>query len=109
MIAYGPGFKGGKVITELVSLIDVPPTLLACAGIEPPEYMKGRTLQQLVEGNSENWPQEVFLQISESQVGRAIRTKKWKYSIRAIDKNPWKDMDSDVYVEDFLYDLEEIH
>lgn len=107
MIACGPGFHGPKVIDELVSLIDIPPTLLACAGVETPDYMKGKPLQQLVEGQVDHWPQEVFLQISESQVGRAIRTKKWKYSVRAVDKNPWKDMSSDVYIEDYLYDLEE--
>lgn len=105
MIAYGPGFKGGKVIDRLVSLIDVPPTLLACAGIEKPSTMKGYALQELVKGG-DNWPEEVFLQISESQVGRAIRTRKWKYSVRAIDKNGWEDMSSDVYHEDYLYDLE---
>ena len=88
-------------------MIDLPPTLLACAGIEVPDYMKGRPLQQLVQGEVQDWPEEVFLQISESQVGRAIRTKKWKYSVRAVDKDPWKDMGSDVYVEDCLYDLEE--
>jgi arylsulfatase A-like enzyme len=106
MVAYGPGFKGGKVVDELVSLIDLPPTLLASAGVEIPDTMKGRPLQNLLQGNSEDWPQEVFLQISESQVGRAIRTKRWKYSVRALDKNGWKDSSSDTYVEDYLYDLE---
>ncbi|MFA9397598.1 MAG: sulfatase-like hydrolase/transferase, partial [Clostridiaceae bacterium] len=76
MVAYGPGFKGGKEIKELVSLIDVPPTLLKEADIEKPEYMKGRPLQEVVNGNCSDWPKEVFLQISESQVGRAIRTDK---------------------------------
>jgi len=106
MIAYGPGFYGGKVIKELVSLIDVPPTLLTCAGIEVPDYMRGRPVQQLLEGKVEDWPQEVFLQISESHVGRAIRTKRWKYSVKAVDKDGWNDMGSDVYMEDCLYDLE---
>lgn len=105
MVAYGPGFKGGKVITELVSLIDVPPTLLACGGIENPEAMKGRPLQQLVEGTAYDWPEEVFLQISEDHMGRAIRTRKWKYSVRAEGKDSW-DACSDTYTEDYLYDLE---
>jgi len=107
MVAYGPGFKGGKVIDELVSLMDVPATLLACGGIEKPEDMQGRPLQELVEGRAKDWPKEVFLQISESQVGRAIRTKKWKYSVVAPDKNGWNDSCSDVYVEEYLYDLEQ--
>lgn len=106
MIAYGPGFKGGKVLTDLVSLIDIPPTLLSCAGINKPDTMKGRPLQQLVEGNASYWPKEVFIQISESQVGRAIRTNRWKYSVRAVDKDGWADSCNDIYYEDYLYDLE---
>jgi len=105
MIVYGPGFNSGKVIRELVSLIDLPSTVLKAGGVQPPEYMRGRPLQQLVDGTSEDWPQEVFAQISESHCGRAIRTKKWKYSVRAPNKGGGV-RDSEVYVEDFLYDLE---
>jgi len=105
MVAYGPGFQGGKVISELVSLIDIPPTILDEAGVILPETMRGRPLQALIDNNAENWPQEIFLQISESQCGRAIRTKRWKYSVRALDKGG-QDPDSDTYTEDFLYDLE---
>lgn len=106
MVACGPGFRGGRVIDELVSLIDVPPTLLMAAGIQPPSTMRGRTLQGLVEGSATDWPQEVFAQISESQVGRCLRTRRWKYSVHAPDKQGWRDMDSDTYVEQYLYDLE---
>ena len=106
MIAYGPGFTGGSVVEELVSLIDVPPTLLAIGGITKPESMKGMPLQQLVNGCTDGWQQEVFVQISENHVGRAIRTKKWKYSVRAIGKSGSNDSCSDTYNEDFLYDLE---
>ncbi|RKY78302.1 arylsulfatase [candidate division KSB1 bacterium] len=105
MIAYGPGFTGGKVISNLVSLIDLPPTILKAGGVEPPSYMRGKALQELLEGEVKDWPQEVFLQISESQCGRAIRTKKWKYSVRAPEKGG-SDPSSEIYVEDFLYDLE---
>ena len=48
----------------------------------------------------------MFIQISESHVGRAVRTRRWKYSVRAPDKQGWQDAASDVYVEDFLYDLD---
>jgi len=111
MIAYGPGFRGGHVADELVSLIDLPPTLLTAAGIAPPPAhraaMRGRPLQPLAEGTAVDWPQEVFIQISESQIGRAIRTRKWKYSVRAPGEFHWSETpSSDVYVEDFLYDLE---
>lgn len=105
MVACGPGFSGGKVIDDLVSLIDLPPTLLTAAGIAPPETMRGHALQALVDGTAQDWPEEVFLQISESQCGRAIRTRRWKYSVRAPDKTG-QDPASDRYEEDFLYDLE---
>ena len=106
MIACGPGFRGGKVVEELVSLIDVPPTILAAGQLEPPEYMRGRPMQSLVDGSAVDWPKEVFVQISESHVGRAIRTQKWKYSVRAPGIKGSSVPSSDRYVEDFLYDLE---
>jgi len=105
MVVYGPGFAGGRVISELVSLIDLSPTLLTAAGVASPDTMRGRALQPLVDGAAQDWPEEVFLQISESHCGRAIRTKRWKYSVRAPDKEGWEPS-SDLYVEDFLYDLE---
>jgi arylsulfatase A-like enzyme len=69
--------------------------------------MRGTNLLQLLDGRGDGWRKEVFIQISESQVGRAIRTGRWKYSVRAPDKDGVRDMGSDVYVEDCLYDLEE--
>jgi uncharacterized sulfatase len=105
LVACGPGWRGGKVVKEMTSLIDLPPTLLAAGGTKPSPSMRGKPLQQLVSGDKTGWPEEVFVQISESQVGRAIRTKRWKYSVRAPEKHGGTDPGSDVYVEDFLYDL----
>jgi arylsulfatase A-like enzyme len=106
MILRGPGFKGGRVVHELVSLIDLPSTVLAAGGVTPPESMRGRALQPLVGGEAREWRDEVFIQISESHVGRAIRTRRWKYSVRAPGKSGGRDMNSDRYEEDHLYDLE---
>lgn len=110
MIACGPGFRGGKVIDRLVSLIDVPPTFLACAGIPQPPAFRGRPLQGLVSGTAKDWPDEIFMQISESIVGRAIRTKKWKYSVWVPDEKEFRlggaQPGSDTYHEEYLYDLE---
>ena len=105
IIAGGP-FSGGKVIDELISLLDLPPTLLNMADCAAPNEMVGKAIQPLLSGDTADWPSDVFIQISESQVGRAIRTKKYKYSVKAPDKNPWQDADSDVYYEEYLYDLE---
>jgi len=106
MVAYGPGFTGGKAIDELVSLIDIPPTILAAGGVQTPGSMRGRPLQGLADGTARDWPQQVFVQISESQVGRAVRTRQWKYSVTAPGVEGWRQPASDRYVEEYLYDLE---
>lgn len=102
----GPGFDGGGTVTELVSLLDLPPTLLDAAGLPVPAEMQGFSLMPLLRREKTTWPEEVFIQISESQVGRAVRTKRWKYAVEAPDKQGWRDPASDRYVEAFLYDLE---
>ena len=102
----GPGFTGGGQVTEMVSLIDLPPTLLDCAGIDVPDEMQGRSILPLVRGEAKDWPEEAFIQVSEAQVGRAVRTKRWKYGVDAPDKHGGKDAGSDKYVEQYLYDLQ---
>lgn len=102
---YGAGFTGGGRVQELVSLVDLPPTLLDAANIHIPDSMQGHSLLPLVRGNHSDWQQEVFAQISESQVARCIRTKRWKYTVTALDKDAWRDSGSDRYTETHLYDL----
>ena len=100
-------FGGGAVNKDeamdcLVSLIDIPPTLLSLAEIEVPKDYSGNILPI----NRKDVPERdcVFVQISESQVGRAVRTKDWKYSARALGSGNTKHS-ALVYYDDFLYDL----
>ena len=104
MLICGPGFRGGKRVSELVSLLDIPKTLLDCAGIEAPADWRRYSLKKLVSGEYPDWENTVFLQISESEVGRAVRTRDWKYAVRA-DGDGWNDSRADVYYEQYLYDL----
>ncbi|WP_028551531.1 sulfatase-like hydrolase/transferase [Paenibacillus sp. UNC451MF] len=101
----GPGFDSRGQLRELVSLIDLPPTLLDAAGIPVPDEMQGQSILPLLHRETKDWPEEVFIQISEAQVGRAIRTQRWKYSVSSQDSGRNK-AGSDQYVEEFLYDLE---
>ena len=97
---------GGGRIDELVSLVDLPPTLLDAAGIIVPAQMEGRSILPLTRGEAVDWPDDIFIQISESQIGRAIRTSRWKYSVSAKDNKGWiLEQDSEKYDEEFLYDL----
>jgi arylsulfatase A-like enzyme len=71
--------------------------------------MKGRSLMPRIRGEKTDWQEEVFVQISEAQTGRAIRTGRWKYSVQvkgpdteaALQQPGWH-----TYHEDCLYDLE---
>lgn len=99
LIISGGAFSGGKRDKQLVSLIDIPPTLLDLAGIEIPKTYMGKSLL------SEEERDCAFMQISESQCGRAIRTKKYKYSVKSPGPGAYLPH-SKIYFEDFLYDLE---
>ena len=102
----GPGFRGGGQLKELISLIDLPPTLLDAAGLELPEHMQGQSLMPLVRDNDADWPEEVFVQISEAQVGRAVRTQRWKYGVDAPEAHGKGVAGADQYEEQYLYDLQ---
>ncbi len=104
--AWGPGFDGGGRVDGLVSLVDLPPTLLAAAGLPVPGTMQGRSFLPLLHGEAAGWPEEVFVQISESQVGRAVRTRRWKYGVQAPDGRGGQDPGAERYVEEYLYDLD---
>jgi arylsulfatase A-like enzyme len=106
VVLLGPGFWDGGRVEQLVSLLDLPPTLLEAAGLPVPDELHGRSVLPLLNGKLvEGWPEEVFVQISESQVGRAIRTSRWKYCVVAPEADPKEDPTAERYVEDGLYDL----
>ena len=104
---YGGPFTGGGKLREKVSLVDLAPTVLDACGISVPDNMQGRSVMPWVrrEATAPSG-KDIFIQISESQVGRAIRTDRWKYSVEAPDKHPIHDSCSPEYTETFLYDLE---
>lgn len=102
LIIAGGAFSGGEHDDRLVSLIDLPPTFLDLAGIEIPESYMGKSILKMRENKEER--DCVFMQISESQCGRAIRTKDYKYAVRAVGSG-WTKHRAKVYFEDYLYDL----
>jgi arylsulfatase A-like enzyme len=104
LVIRGPGFDPGRVVTEMASLVDLPPTLLAAAGLPVPASMQGRSLLQLANGAERNWRNEIFVQMREEALQRAIRTERWKYCIFDPDSRR-SEPHSLNYVERFLYDL----
>ena len=103
VIAGGP-FKGGVAVEELVSTESLPKTILALAGVDVGDEMIGENLLDVVEKKDDNRPNQVFAQISESRVGRCVRTADYLYSVYAPGVNGGEAA-SDLYADDFLYDL----
>jgi arylsulfatase A-like enzyme len=103
-IIRGPGFEGGKTVSQLVSTIDLPATLLDATGQAVPAAMQGRSLMNLVRGKTAGWRNEVYIQMREEALGRALRTEQWKYCVydpTATPQQPW----STNYVERHIYDV----
>lgn len=104
LLIHGNGFSGGRTEENMVSLIDLPKTLLVAAGAKIPQETLGRPLQEI---GKDDWENAVYIQISESFVGRAVRTPRYKYVIHAEGKNPLQeDGIGCVYTDKHLFDLE---
>lgn len=104
VIAGGP-FRGGKTVTELVSTESIPKTILTMAGVDVKDAMIGENLLDVVEQKNPNRSNQVFAQISESRIGRVVRTEDFLYAVYAPNVNGGEKGASDVYADDYLYDL----
>lgn len=105
LVFAGPGFEAGRVVDRLVSLVDVPPTILAAAGIEAPREMQGRSLLELARGRSAGWRDEILVQMRTEALQRAIRTERYKYCIFDPGNRNQNEPHSLNYTERYLYDL----
>ncbi len=105
VIAGGP-YRGGAAVEELVSTASLPKTILALAGVDVGDAMIGENLLDVVEKKDGDRPNEIFAQISESRVGRCIRTERYTYSVYAPGIDGSEAAAADRYADDFLYDME---
>ena len=102
VIRWPDGAVGGRVVSDFVSLIDLAPTFLEAAGLEPPAQMQGRSLLKLLRAERasrvEAHRSHVIL-AKERHHGlsrpdsagyptRAIRTEQFLY-IRNIEPGRW--------------------
>jgi arylsulfatase A-like enzyme len=89
LVMRGPGgFLGGKVIDELVSQIDLYPTICGLAGIDTPDFAQGCSLLPMMRGEVPNVRDAVFTELTYHAAydpQRAVRTQRWKY-IRFFDE-----------------------
>ena len=107
LVIRGGSFQGGIAVDQLVSTESLPKTILALAGVDVKDAMIGENLLDVVTGSTENRVNEVYAQISESRVGRVIRTVDYTYSVYAPGINGGAAASARVYEDDFLYDLKQ--
>lgn len=83
LIIRGPsGFAGGKVIDALTSQIDLYPTLCDLLGVDPPDWLEGRSIMPVMNGEADEVNECVFAEMNYHAAYepiRAVRTKRWKY------------------------------
>ena len=107
-VATGGVFTGGGQVDQLISHIDLPPTLLDAAGLPVPGEMQGRSVVPLLHDRRTNWPDDVFVQVSESETARAVRTQRWKYGVTAPDDAPVAERYDEAYLYDLMADPDEL-
>ncbi len=88
MLAYAPGMiKPGTKVTQMVQNIDIAPTLLGAAGVQPPKAAKmdGRSFLPLLRVESIRWRDHILYEyywewnFPATPTVFAIRTERYKY------------------------------
>lgn len=89
----GPGseFNGGKVVDAMTQHLDLYPTFCDIAGVPKPDWLNGKSLLPLVNGQADEIHDAVFSEQTYHyspvpRPFRAVRTKRYKY-IRCYDIN----------------------
>ncbi|MGI6233937.1 MAG: sulfatase-like hydrolase/transferase [Christensenellales bacterium] len=106
LVIAGGAFTGGLWVRDLVSTASLPKTMLALAGVDVGENMIGENLLDVVQKKNPNRRNEIFAQISESRVGRCIRTPRYTYAVHAPGIHGFARADAEIYADDFLYDMQ---
>jgi arylsulfatase A-like enzyme len=107
LLIQGPGFDHSGMVPEVVSMVDIAPSLLDAAGANIPAAMQGRSFMPLLRspGGRKAWRQEAFVQFAASAIGRALRTDKWTYCAIDPNKAGMAAPNSSTYQEYQAYDL----
>jgi uncharacterized sulfatase len=81
MIAWIPGAKGmGRPTEALIEFVDLYPTLIDYARLEPPHKLAGTSLRQVFENPTHPGKEAAFTQVNRGPVGRSVRTPRWRYT-----------------------------
>ena len=88
LIIRGPvGFTNGKVVDAMTTHLDIFPTICDILAVNPPAWLRGRSLRPLVTDEVDDIHEALFFEVNYHaayEPMRAVRTKGWKY-IRRFD------------------------
>jgi arylsulfatase A-like enzyme len=76
------GFRAGRVVDSLVSHVDVFPTLCDVLGIDPPQWLEGKSLMPVLRDEKPEVNDEIFAEVTfhaAYEPQRCVRTNRWKY------------------------------
>ncbi|HOX39923.1 MAG TPA: sulfatase-like hydrolase/transferase [Candidatus Brocadiia bacterium] len=97
LIIVGPGAQRGEVRSEIVSSMDLAPTIIEMLlGEEFP--CQARSLRPLLEGNAAGWRSEAFAECHGQRffyTQRILWRERWKYVFNGFDEDELYDLESD--------------
>ncbi len=82
LVISGPGIRSGRSIDNIVSLIDMFPTLAEMSGVDCPDQVQGESLLPLARGEtseSRNWALATHTGTSSNTTMFMLRRGAWKY------------------------------
>lgn len=103
IISYPRLYGKGEVKNNMVSAMDILPTICTTLGIEIPENVNGMDLTPLLTNQNPDLHHDTLFWDTHQEV--AVRAGKWKYRMANDDQNAKYEM-VEVELGEFLYDLE---
>jgi arylsulfatase K len=82
LVISGPGVRRGVMLDNIVSLVDLFPTLLGMGGLRPPGEIDGESLMPLLTGRSNrsrNWAYAMYSGCTANTSMFMLRDGDWKY------------------------------
>jgi N-acetylglucosamine-6-sulfatase len=116
MLAYAPGLIAPETtVTQMVQNIDIAPTLLDLAGVQPPAsaHMDGRSFLPLLQGQSVSWRDSILYEyywewnFPATPTVFAIRSERYKYIFYQglWDRDGFYDLKTDPHERHNLIDV----
>lgn len=99
----GPGISAGSTVDEMIGNVDLAPTLADAAGVNPPNFVDGRSFLPLAQGQHLPWRTAYLLSRGRSVEYAGLRTEAYTYVEYAIGEREFYDRTIDAFQLDNSY------